>query len=164
MHKADDLIKQLELKPHPEGGYFKETYRSDEAIRSLPERYNGRSRNIGTSIYFLLKGNQCSAFHKLLSDEIWHFYEGSTIKLFIIDSAGNLITPELGNDISNGEQYQYTVPRNCWFSARPLDPDGYSLVGCTVAPGFDFSDFQLADRNYLLKAFPQHESIIKSFT
>ncbi len=164
MHKADDLIKQLELKPHPEGGYFKETYRSDEAIRSLPKRYNGRSRNIGTSIYFLLKGNQCSAFHKLLSDEIWHFYEGSTIKLFIIDSAGNLITPELGNDISNGEQYQYTVPRNCWFSARPLDPDGYSLVGCTVAPGFDFSDFQLADRNYLLKAFPQHESIIKSFT
>jgi predicted cupin superfamily sugar epimerase len=164
MRKADDLIKLLKLKPHPEGGFFRETYRSDEVIKSLPDRYNGPSRNTGTSILFLLKGNQFSAFHKLLSDEIWHFYEGSKLKLFIIDPTGNLLTPVLGSDISKGEQYQFTVPHNCWFSARPLDPKGYSLLGCTVAPGFDFSDFQLADREELLKLYPQHESIIKSFT
>ena len=79
MHKADDLIKLLELKPHPEGGYYRETYRSDEVIENLPERYKGPSRNAGTAIYFLLKGDQFSAFHKLQSDEIWHFYEGSSL-------------------------------------------------------------------------------------
>jgi len=164
MHRADQLIESLQLLPHPEGGYFRETYRSEELIEGLPERYHGTSRNMGTSIYFLLKGHQCSTFHKLLSDEIWHYHEGSGLKLYIIDSKGNLTTPILGNDLLNGEHYQLVVPLNCWFGAAPMDPKGYSLVGCTMAPGFDFSDFRLADRKDLLEAYPQHASIIKSFT
>lgn len=164
MHRADQLIELLQLQPHPEGGYFRETYRSEELIEGLPKRYRGKSRNMGTSIYFLLKGHQFSAFHRLLTDEIWHFYEGSSLQLYIIDGKGHLSTPVLGKDLLIGEHHHLVVPHNCWFCAKPLDPEGYSLVGCTMAPGFDFSDFQLADRKELLEAYPQHASIIKSFT
>ena len=164
MIKAEVLIHSLKLIPHPEGGFYRETYRSNETISNLPERYQGKSRNLGTSIIFLLKGNQYSAFHKIQSDEIWHYYEGSPVKLYVLDENGILQTYILGNDIKNGSNYQVIIEHNKWFAAKPVDPESFTLMGCTVSPGFDFSDFQLAKRNELLKKYPQHHSIILKFT
>lgn len=158
-------IEKLNLQSHPEGGYFAETYRSEEIIPSdfLPERYIGE-RNFGTAIYFLLKGNQHSSFHKLKSDEVWHFYTGSGLTLYVIDFEGYLHQNILGPEFEKGEQFQITVSANQWFAAKVNDPNRFSLVGCTLAPGFDFNDFELADRSQLVKQYPQHRSLINSLT
>jgi len=164
MIKADTLIKSLNLVPHPEGGYFKETYQSEDIVSGLPDRYQGQSRSSGTSIYYLLKGNQYSAFHKIQSDEIWHFYEGSPLKIYVIDHNGKLNIHLLGNDINNGGNYQIVIKHNQWFAAQPIEQKGYTLMGCTVSPGFDYTDFQLAKRNELLEKYPEHHSLIMEFT
>jgi predicted cupin superfamily sugar epimerase len=164
MIKADTLIQSLELIPHPEGGFYKETYRSEDIVSNLPERYKGQSRNLGTSIFYLLKGDQYSAFHKIQSDEIWHFYEGSPLKLYVISENGILNTYILSNNINDDGNFQLVIKHGQWFAARPIDPEGFSLMGCTVAPGFDFSDFQMAERDDLLHMYPQYQSIIIEFT
>ncbi len=158
-------ISKLQLMPHPEGGYFKEVYRSDEIIMSenLPKRFTS-NRNYSTSIYFLLDGEQKSNFHRLKSDEIWHFYEGSSIKIFVIDVLGNLSEYLLGKNLDEGGKFQLVIKRNNWFAAELKEENSYSLIGCTVSPGFNYEDFELADRNNLQKQFPQHEEIIKKFT
>jgi len=153
-------IDRLGLKPHPEGGWFKEIYRSDEIITAsaLPARYT-QPRNFCTSIYFLLEHPDFSAFHKLRSDELWHFYAGSPLSVYRIDNNG-----EFKNDIllSGTEGLPFiSIRRNTWFAAEVFTPGSYSLIGCTVAPGFDFSDFTLADRAELSKAFPQHSQLIE---
>jgi len=164
MTKADILIKALKLLPHPEGGFYRETYRSEETTLNLPKRYKGRIRNFGTSIFYLLKGEQYSAFHRICSDEIWHYYEGSPLKLYVIDRDGILKTYLLSNDINNGGNYQVIIKHNHWFAAKPIDPKGFTLLGCTVAPGFDFFDFQLAERKELIENFPQYRDIIMELT
>ena len=164
MLSTDSLIDALELKPHPEGGFYRQTYKSEEVITGIPERYQGQSRNISTAIYYLLKGDQFSAFHKIKSDEIWHFYKGSPLKLFVIDKTGAINTHLLGNDINKGEHFQVVIRQNQWFAAKPLDPDGFTLAGCTVAPGFDFSDFKMATQKELLNLYPEHHSLIKEFS
>jgi predicted cupin superfamily sugar epimerase len=163
--KASEYIKELELELHPEGGYFKEIYRSDEIIKgnSLPERYNS-DRNFSTSIYFLLEGQQISKFHRLKSDEIWHFYDGSSIKIFIINFDGILSEYTLGRNIEKGEILQLGIEHDHWFAAKIIDKNSFSLIGCTVAPGFDFNDFELANREYMLNSFPQYRDIIIEFT
>lgn len=165
MDKAEKIIREFDLKPHPEGGYFRETYRSKGIINkgSLHESYNGE-RNYSTCIYFLLTSHAFSAFHKIKQDEIWHFYDGSPIRLYIITEAGAYSEHIIGRNFFKGEVPQLVVPGNCWFAAKVINENDYSLVGCTVAPGFDFTDFELPTRAALTAQFPQHESIISELT
>ncbi|WKZ70336.1 MAG: cupin domain-containing protein [Melioribacteraceae bacterium] len=165
MIPASTLVEKLDLQPHPEGGYFKEVYRSDELIKveGLPERYSSE-RCFSTSIYYMLVGEQFSAFHKLQSDETWHFYLGSPIVLHLISSEGNYSKIILGQNITEDENLQYTIPRETWFAAEVKDKTTYSLVGCTVSPGFDFADFEMGDRKTLLDKFQQHQNLIKQFS
>nr|WP_299001113.1 cupin domain-containing protein [uncultured Allomuricauda sp.] len=165
MKDIDFLIKKFNLQPHPEGGYFKETYRSVGAIEenSLPTIYNGK-RNYSTCIYFLLTSDTFSAFHKIKQDEIWHFYAGSPLKLFMISDEGDYSEQIIGADFKSGQFPQFVVPGGYWFGAKTLESDSYSFVGCTVSPGFDFKDFVLPSQAELLEKFPQHEAIIKELT
>lgn len=159
---AEQLVKQFNLLPHPEGGYYKETYRSAETIAAtaLPERFTG-NRNFSTAIYFLLEKGNFSAFHKIKSDECWHFYAGDLLHIHIIHLDGTLETTRLGNNIDNGENFQYVVPAGCWFASEVATGSAFSFVGCTVAPGFDFTDFEMAATDELVRLYPTHEAIIK---
>ncbi|MDM8525501.1 cupin domain-containing protein [Desulfococcaceae bacterium HSG8] len=165
MKDSEYWINKLELAEHPEGGYFRETYRSDEFIDTdaLPERFNGQ-RAFSTAIYFLLKGNQVSRLHRIRSDELWHFYAGSPLTIHIIDPQGQYERIRLGGNLDNGEVFQAVVKSGSWFGAAPDIADSYSLVGCTVAPGFDFHDFEMGDRDELLDKYPQHASVINLLT
>ena len=168
-------IQVLNLQPHPEGGYFAETYRSAEVVAqsALPARFGGE-RSLGTAIYFLLESHHISALHRIQADEIWHFYAGSPLDVFVIKPDGQLTIIRLGNNPEQGEVFQAVVPAGCWFGSRPVvdstvmdstvDSTTFSLVGCTVAPGFDFADFELADRTRLLNEFPQHRAVIEKLT
>lgn len=131
------LIKQLRLKQHPEGGYYRETYRSKEFIpaKALPRRFNDR-RTFSTAIYFLITKERPSAFHRIKSDELWHFYQGDPVEITMI-----LKNKKKKKIILGSGEFQAVIPAGLWFSAKTLGQ--YSLVGCTVAPGFDFADFQL---------------------
>lgn len=143
---AEHWIRHLDLRPHPEGGCFKEVYRSGERIAraALPERYSG-DRVFGTSIYYLLKSGQVSRRHRLQSDEIWHHYEGSAVEVTVYDAAGKPEIHRLGKDPARGEAPQLVVPHGRWFEARlaDTDPAAYVLIGCTVCPGFEFEDFEI---------------------
>jgi len=158
-------INKLGLEKHPEGGYFKEIYRSDEQHHqsALPERYGGH-RNFGTAIYFLLDRDDFSAFHRLNSDETWHLYEGGPLRIHAIDPDGNYQQTKLGLDLEKGEQPFAIMPRGCWFAAELIDKSTYALVGCTVAPGFHFDDFELAERQELIRKFPKHSELISNMT
>lgn len=162
---ADFWIKHLGLESHPEGGYYREMYRSGEFIqkRGLPTRYSS-FRSFSTSIYFLLKSDQISAFHRLKSDEGWHFYEGSPLEIHILFPNGKIHVVHLGADPSRKQLFQFIIPRGTWFAAKPINPGTFSLIGCTVAPGFDFDDFEMADPATLIKSFPQHQGIIRKFS
>ena len=165
MRTAEYWVNQLGLIKHPEGGFFKEVYRATGIIskEGLPEHY-GSNRNYSTSIYFLLTGNEHSAFHRIRSDEIWHFYEGDPVVIYQINEKGELSEMTLGPDFDKSMKYQFAVPSETWFAAKVTKPDGYTLVGCTVSPGFDFDDFELGRREDLIQRFPQHEEIIKLLT
>jgi predicted cupin superfamily sugar epimerase len=165
MLTADDWIKKLELVPHPEGGFFREFYRSDEIYlhSALPKRYTS-DRSFCTSIYYLLKRNQYSAFHKIKSDEIWHFYSGCNLIIHIIENNGIYRNVVLGSGNDQNSMPQFIIPKNTWFAAEAADKKGYSLVGCTVSPGFDFSDFKLGRREELISEFPMHSKLISKFT
>lgn len=153
------------MQLHPEGGWFKETYRSDEIVlhEHLPNRFSD-GRSFSTAIYFLLEGEQFSSFHRIKSDEMWHFYYGDALHVYVIDEAGNLEVIKLGSDLENGEVFQAVVKAGCWFASRPAKAHTFSLVGCTVAPGFDFADFELAHRSALIQLYPQHKELIESLT
>lgn len=159
------LIETLRLQPHPEGGFFREVYRSAGIIpaQSLSVDYGG-ARSISTSIYFLLPGDTFSAFHRLRSDEVWHFYLGDPITLHLIHPDGRHEKILVGPDVEHDEQLQVVIPAGAWFAARVEKPEGWALIGCTVAPGFDFADFELADRSTLVARFPEHATMITSFT
>lgn len=153
MRSAEYWIKKLNLLPHPEGGFFKESYRSDELISSeaLPDRYNS-ARTFSTQIYFMLvKGNH-SSFHRLTSDETWHFYDGSAVTIWLLSEEVGLKEVRLGLDENSNPQF--TIPKGCWFAAEVFGDGEYSLVGCSVAPGFDFADFEMAKRESLYEKFP----------
>ncbi len=165
MSNANYWIDKLKLEEHPEGGYYREVYRSDEniAMNALPERYNG-SRSFSTSIYFLLEGTQISRFHRIKSDETWHFYQGTTLELFVLGNDGTLSTQLLGNNLEAGESLQITIKRNNWFGGKIVDKSSFALMGCTVAPGFHFDDFELGDKQQLLEKFPHRKGIIDELT
>lgn len=162
---ADRWIDLLQLEKHPEGGYYRETYRSSESIakENLPKRFKG-NRSFSTAIYFLLKGNDFSAFHRIKQDELFHFYAGSSLTIHVIDDSASYSTIRLGRNIKNGEVPQATVKAGWIFGASVNDSNSYSLVGSTVAPGFDFDDFEILRRDQLIEQFPQHKKIIEKLT
>lgn len=159
---AKDLIQQLALQPHPEGGYYAETYRSSEQIahEALPGRFGG-VRVFSTAIYYLLEKGNFSAFHRIKSDECWHFYAGGKLLVHILLPNGRLETVAIGSNIAAGERFQYVVPAGCWFAAEPAPDTSWSLTGCTVAPGFDFADFEMARAADLIARYPKEEKLIK---
>jgi len=162
-HTAGFWIETLGLVRHPEGGWFGETYRSSESIpaHGLPERFSG-PRSFGTAIYFLLERGQFSALHRIKSDEIWHFYGGAPLTVHLITPDGERLGLPLGSNAEQGERFQAVVPAGCWFGAETTGE--YSLVGCTVAPGFDFCDFEMADREELSALFPLQADLISRLT
>lgn len=165
MEPVDHIIKTLNLSPHPEGGYFRETYRSQGEIgpECLFDQYPAK-RSFTTCIYFLLTYGNFSAFHRITQDEIWHFYDGSPLHLHLITQQGDYSKIAIGRKLDEGEVPQFVVPGGTWFAATVINPNGYSLVGCTVSPGFDFADFELGMRDALISKFPQHNGIIMQLT
>ena len=157
-------IEKLKLEAHPEGGYFRQTYKSDLLIarEALPGFAGARAAS--TAIYFLLEGKNFSAFHRLRSDELWHFYAGSPLAVHVIDPAGSYSSILLGNDVEAGQTFQAVVRAGCWFASHVADWKSWALVGCTVAPGFEFGDFEMAKRVELSAQYPQHREMIEKLT
>lgn len=160
-------IDALGLAPHPEGGYFRETYRSGESLSgtSLPERYGGASRSLSTSIYYLLERGDRSRLHRLASDEIWNFHAGDPVTLHLLDEEEGYRVRVLGLAVERGQSLQVAVPRGVWFGATLEHSDldgaaGYALVGCAMAPGFEFADFELAEADRIMAAFPDAPEVV----
>ena len=162
---ASYWINKLQLTQHVEGGAFRETYRSELTIPRtvLPLFFQG-DRNASTTIYFLLASGQFSAFHRIAADEVWHFYFGDPLLVHEINHNGRLITHLLGTNPEKGESFQTVVRAGSWFASVPAPGSEYALVGCTVAPGFDFADFELADRAMLSQQYPEHTELITQLT
>ena len=154
-----EIVEKLGLQEHPEGGFYKETYRSNQTIETDKNVF----RNISTAIYFLLENENISLFHRIKSDELWFFHQGEALEIVFIKE-GVLNTIILGNNLENGEEVQATIPANTWFASRVKNLKGYSFVSCTVAPGFDFADFELAKREDLINEFPNLKETIEKFT
>jgi uncharacterized protein len=164
METAQHWIDRLNLQPHPEGGWYRQTYRAALTLpRSALAGHSG-DRAASTAIYFLLADEQFSALHRLRSDEVWHFYTGSSLIVHVITPDGGYQQLLLGSDPESDEQFQAVVPAGCWFGSSLRHPNTYALVGCTVAPGFDFADFEMARRDQLTAQYPQHRTIIERLT
>jgi hypothetical protein len=162
---AQYWIDRLSLSPHPEGGHYRVTYQSALTIvqDALPSAFHG-NRSASTAIYFLLAQKDFSAFHRIASDELWHFYAGSALVVYVIDPEGNYSELHLGDVFEAGEVFQAVVKAGCWFASRLKNPAGFALVGCTVAPGFDFADFEMAKRSDLIATYPKHRKLIEELT
>ena len=156
---AEEWITALDLQPHPEGGFYREIYRAD-----LTVTVGDRQRSASTAIYYLLRAGERSRLHRLQSDELWHFYAGQplTVHQLIPEQGYHALT--IGADLSQGQQLCGGVPAGIWFGATVAAETGFSLVGCTVAPGFSFEDFEMAEAATLLKAFPESRSLIEQLT
>jgi predicted cupin superfamily sugar epimerase len=156
---AERIVRELGLAPHPEGGFYRETFRSPRQLDGLP---NG-PRAASTAIYFLLPAGSFSAFHAVTSDEAWHHYDGDPLELQVIGTDGVAVRYVLGKDLAQGQVPQAVVPAGAWQAARPLG-ERYALVGCTVSPGFDFTDFEMPPRAELLRRLPAHRELVERFT
>lgn len=164
-YSADYWIKKLNLIKHEEGGWYTLVYRSPFLLpqKILPETFNG-NRPVTTSIYFLLDNNNFSALHQIASDELWHFYAGDTLIVYEIKTDGQLIEHKLGGNFETGEHFQCAVTAGSWFGAKLQAAGDYALVGCTVSPGFDYAEFELAERETLVQQYPQHQALITALT
>ncbi len=163
---AEEIITLLKLKPHPkEGGFFSETYRVEERIpqSALPQRYTG-PRAFGTCIYYLLTATTFSAMHRLQSDEVFHFYFGDPVEMLQLSPAGTGKTVVLGIDLTAGMQPQVVVPHGAWQGSRLVAGGKFALLGCTVAPGFDFADYEHGQRTDLIRLCPQFREKILALT
>lgn len=164
------LVELLELSPHPEGGYFRETFRATERVQRLGDAsLPAHSRAAGTAIYFLLPADTFSAWHRVRSDEAWHHYDGAPVELHTIDPAGVYSAVLLGRDLARGERPQRLVPAGWYQAARPVVParssePGHALCGCTVCPGFEFADFEMPARAELRLRFPHLGEIVDALT
>ena len=158
-------INKLQLTQHIEGGSYRRTYSADLMLLQdqLPGNFHG-NRAVSTAIYFLLEKDQFSAMHRLAADELWHFYYGDSLIVYEIDTNGELTEHLLGNNPGNNESFQCIIKAGSWFGSKIKTGGEYSLTGCTVAPGFDFEDFELGDRETLIQKYPQHGAIIKMLT
>jgi predicted cupin superfamily sugar epimerase len=153
---VDELVRALGLQPHPEGGYYKETYRAQARV----ETPRG-SRAAGTAIYYLLPRGEFAAWHQVASDEVWHFYDGAPLTLYLLNDQG-LESLTLGREVRRGEQPQIIIPAGVLQAAVP--GGDYTLVGCTVAPGFDFADWEMPSRDTLLARYPEHAGLLSQLT
>lgn len=158
---AQQIVEQLGLQLHPEGGFYKEVYRSSGSIaaNALPSSFNG-NRAFSTSIYYLLNQGDYSGFHRIKSDEGWHFYAGGSLLIHCLSETDGYKCLRLGNDLRNGESFQKVVPAGVWFASEPAPGTAFTLAGCTVSPGFDFKDFEMARKEVLLQCFPQQQELI----
>ncbi|MFN5442915.1 MAG: cupin domain-containing protein [Crocinitomicaceae bacterium] len=156
-NNIQEIIKQLDMQPHPEGGYYKETYRSMDLC------LNG-TRSLKTVIYFLLRSEDVSHFHRIKSDEMWYYHAGSPLIVHSIDEQGNYKEQKVGINFLDGEIPQYLVPKNTIFGSSVLEKNSYSLVSCSVSPGFEFEDFELFKQSELLNQYPSHSEIITKLT
>lgn len=163
--RIEELIRELGLLDHPEGGYYRETYRSRGKIsaKELDPAFEG-DRNFSTAIYFLLTSGNFSAFHRIRQDEVWHFYEGSNIVLHLLKPDRAYEQVILGPDITRGQHLQFVVEAGTWFASEVVDPGSYALAGCTVSPGFDFQDFEMASATDLQALYPAHRDLIERLT
>lgn len=161
---ADDLVCHFGMRAHPEGGFYVETYRSEGVIpvSALPSGYAG-TRNYATAILFLLRQGDYSRLHRIRQDEIWHFHLGGPLRLVHVTPEGQVEERILGSDVRQGQLLQSVVAAGCWFGATPAPGTEYALVGCTVAPGFDFADFELGDGMELERRFPSARACIREF-
>ncbi|MGE4289395.1 MAG: cupin domain-containing protein [Salinivirgaceae bacterium] len=153
-------IKELKLKPHPEGEHYAETYKSqvygsENEVAQCKDR-----RQCASLIYYLLNKEECSAFHRLQSDEIWLFHSGASLNLYLIEPNGNLHVEKLGSQPEQEENLQVFVPANTWFAAELYQKDSYGLMSCLVSPGFEWNEYELADKKQLLREFPEHAALI----
>lgn len=162
MASAREWIEALQLERHPEGGWFRETYRSTETIarQHLPPRFGG-DRALATMIYYLLEAGDVSALHRIKQDEGWHVYDGGPLELHLISPAGDYSLVMLGRDPAVGLLPQAVAPAGWLFGARVPDGAAFCLAGCTVAPGFDFADFEMPPRQALLAEHPRHGGVIE---
>jgi uncharacterized protein len=156
---ATNLVNHLKLELHPEGGYFRETYRSEVNVLTV----GGKERSLSTVIYYLLEGKNKSHFHRLTSDEHWFYHAGQSLELVYIQN-GMLKSVILGNNLAAGERHSFMVPANTWFGCRVTDSEGFGLVSCVVSPGFDFEDFEMASRDNLTSEYPHLGGVIEEFT
>lgn len=159
MFNAETYIEKLQLEPHPEGGFYRSTFQSDEWMSCTQGQ-----RRLYTSIYFLLRSQDVSHFHRLQSDELWYFHAGSPLTVHIIHVDGTYEALKLGLNVEKGEQPQILVPKHTIFGSTVDEENTFALVGCMVSPGFDFKDFELFKEKELLEQYPQHEEIIKRLT
>jgi predicted cupin superfamily sugar epimerase len=159
---ARQLVETLGLLPHPEGGFYRETFRSPLSFRGLPWTGPDDQRSASTAIYFLLPAGEFSAFHRVAADEVWHHYDGDPVALHTLDASGHGVV-HLGRDFAAGQRPQHVVRGGVWQAAVALG-DRFALGGCTVAPGFDFADFVMPSRDELVAAFPEHAALVESFT
>ncbi|MBE6052419.1 MAG: cupin domain-containing protein [Clostridium sartagoforme] len=155
MRSAEYYIKSLDMEPHIEGGYFKESFVSNDEVK--------KDKKLWSSIYFLLRTGEVSNFHRLKSDELWYYHDGQALTIYMITPEGKLITRQLGKNIENGEQPQVVVPKGCIFGSA-MNKDGYALVGCMVSPAFEYEDFELFQRDNLLELYPNYKDIIVKLT
>ena len=162
---VEELITLLSLTPHPEGGYYRETYRSAETIPDnvLPDRYKG-DRSYGTAIYFLLNPDTFSALHRLKTDEVFHFYLGDPVEMLQLLPSGSGRVIKIGNEIKSGMHLQVAVSRGMWQGSRLIRGGEYALLGTTVAPGFKFVDFEIGQRDKLLQSYPRFRDLIVALT
>lgn len=157
--EAKALVELLGLSPHPEGGYFRETWRSPLALAGLPQ---GSPRAASTAIYYLLAAGGISALHRVASDEVWHHYDGGAVELHVLEGRVHR-TFVLGRDFAKGERPQIVVPAGAWQAAVAIG-ERWALCGCTVAPGFDFADFEMPAREEMLRLLPDHEAAVMQLT
>lgn len=157
-------IAKLGLLPHPEGGFYREVYRSTGSIpgHALPDRFGKQPRSFGTSIYFLLTGDGVSRFHRINQDEIWNHHNGSGLYIHVIEPDGRYARHALGT--APDETPQLTVPAGCYFGAAVRNSDSFSLVGCTCCPGFSFEDLHMPSRTEMLMLFPHLSEVITRLT
>lgn len=155
MRDANYFIEKLNMEPHIEGGYFKASILSEDNFNSEKKLYS--------SIYFLLRTGEVSNFHRLTADEVWYYHAGEALTIYMITKEGKLITKQLGLDIEKGEEPQILVEKGCIFGSA-MNEDGFSLVGCMVAPAFTYEDFELFEREDLLAQYPEHKDIILKLT
>jgi uncharacterized protein len=162
---AQFLVQKFGLLPHPEGGFYRETFRSDKDV-SVVLKGNNETRASSTAIYFMVVPGNVSRLHRIESDEVWHFYSGGPLKVIELTKDSEAMYREtiLGNDIASGQILQYVVKRGTWFGCFPAEGSAFSFVGCTVAPGFEFQDFELASRAKLLEEFPKAADVIVKLT
>lgn len=155
---AEDWITHLDMAAHPEGGYFKQSFVSPEKITLATHL---AERNLYTSIYFLLRSQDISHFHRLKSDELWYYHAGNAVTVHILDAKGNYRVEKLGLDLAGGERPQVLVEKGSIFGSTVDAENTFSLVGCMVSPGFDFADFELLRQVELLQLYPEQEQIIQ---